>query len=229
MNHQPYRTGETWLTDDQLVLLDVLFDGGACLSLLRDEDFSERWNLGYGHALDDVALECNIRWLCERGILALDGNAEHVSIRMTPEGGALWSRERCSVWDRYCTSRYETVSRGRTLMTVRAVSREVRDQFLTLWPASPARRKTTVIFDDPLIAWQPFSPVYAGLATYDERDDEDCSPEQSVRQAEQRLRHWVKLEQARSWWRSVPELQRFVPTTGKVDAALANDGSIDSK
>jgi hypothetical protein len=92
------------------------------------------------------------------------------------------------------------------LMSVTAVTKEVRDHFLTLWPEYPARRRTAVIADGPLIRWHPFPRVYVGVAIY-----EELALECTV-WAEQHQRHQATLKRERSWWRSVPELQRFVPS-----------------
>ena len=222
MRDRPYRTGKTWLTDDQLVLLDVLFDGGASLRFLRRENFLERLNLGYAHALDDPALECNIRWLCEHGVLEPHRRGGGTYFRMTRDGGELWSRERCPVWERYCTERYTTTSRGRALMSVMAVSPEVRDHFLVLWPMYPARRKTAVISYRRLIGWYPFPRVYVGIATYEER--QKWTPAEYAVRAEQNRQHWAMLERERSWWRCVPELQRFLPRLAGPGAAPDRGG-----
>lgn len=208
MHNRPYRTGKTWLTDDQLILLDVLFDKSTSLRLLRRESFMEQWNLEYTHALDDAALECNIRWLCEHGILEPEHDGGRTRLQMTRDGGELWSQERCPVWERYCIERYTTTARGRTLMSVMAVSAKVRDDFLDMWPQYPARRRTAVITDRPLIEWHPFARIYVGVATY--KEPRQWAPAEYTIWAEQHRQHWAMLERERSWWRCVPELQRFV-------------------
>jgi hypothetical protein len=220
MRDRPNRTDTTWLTDDQLVLLDVLFGGNASLGLLSRDIFLDMWNLGYVHDLDDASLECNIRWLCEHGVLESQHDGDRTWFQMTRDGGELWSRERCPVWERYCRDRYTTTLRGLTLMSVMAVSPEVRDHFLALWPQHPARRRTTVVADRPLIGWHPFPRVYIGVATYEEPHLR--SPFDYTIWAEERRQHWAMLERERSWWRSVPELQRFVaranePVDGPTD------------
>ena len=138
MSAQPFRTGATWLTDDQLILLDVLFDRGATIRLLRRGIFHEQWNLGYVHSLDDVELKNTLHLLCEHGVLKPLSISERVSFRMTRVGGEMWSLERCPDWTRYCTEQYRDLSGGRTLMTVMAASPVVRDHFLALWPKGPA-------------------------------------------------------------------------------------------
>ncbi len=86
MSDLPFRTGTSWLTDDQLVLLDVLFDSHAGLHLLRADGFSEFWNLGYTHTLDDAALECNMKWMCEHGVIE-EYTDDGCRFRMTESGG----------------------------------------------------------------------------------------------------------------------------------------------
>src|SRR5436190_20042369 len=132
MQELPFRTCKTWLTDDQLILLDVLFRGGTSFRLLRRDGFLEQWNDGYAHRLDDPELRCNLRWLCEHGVLEAEGNGDEAVYRMAAAGGEMWSQERCPVWDRYCTECYRTTSRGRTMLTVYAVSSRIRDEVLTL-------------------------------------------------------------------------------------------------
>jgi hypothetical protein len=209
MQDLPYRTRRTWLTDDQLILLDVLFSRGTFFTYLRREGFSAQWNLGYSHSLGDDALRCNLRWLCEHGTLAAQADGDQTVFRMTPAGGDLWSQERCPIWDRYCIECYRTTSRGRTMMTVYAVSPRVRDEFLALWPLYPARHPTVTIPDRGLIAWHPFGQLHAGVATYHE--PLQWTLEEHRAWLERYREHESMLERRQSWWRYVEELQRFVP------------------
>jgi hypothetical protein len=210
MHNRPYRTGETWLSDDQLVLLDALFKGyKTAVRLLRRSSFNAQWALGYAHELDDTALKSNIRLLCEHGVLAIKHDCDETRLQITCEGGELWSRERCPVWERYCTDRYKTTLRGRTLMSVRAISPQMRDEFLDLCPQRPARCKTAVLGSCTLIHWRPATPIYVGVATYEEPCE--WTPEEFTEWAEQERQHLTTVEQNRSWWRTIRELQRFVP------------------
>jgi hypothetical protein len=218
MSDQPYRTGTTSLTSDQLVLLDALFDKNMSPRLLSKDGFLLQFNLGYAHSLEDAALERSIESMCEDGIL--ERFSSHLgieSIRVTRRGGELWSQERCPVWDRYCMDSYRDTLRGRTMMTVVAVSVEVRDHFLALWPEGLARRKKATLPDcRQQISWHPFDQVYVGVAIYDEPCAIPCEdPEENNRRfklvSERDAERWEMLEDERSWWRCVRELQRFVP------------------
>jgi hypothetical protein len=210
MRERPYRTGATWLSDDQLILLDVLFDLGARFGLLRRDVFEMQWNLGYAHSLEDTALVCNLRWLCEHGVLVAEGDGDRVCYRMTPAGGDLWSRERLPVWERYIHASYRTTSKGRWLMSVVAASPAVRDLTLELLPESPPlRRRIAVLAEYTLVAWRPPTPVYVGLATYEQRLQWNLA--EHLVWAEQQRKRQARLERERSWWHNVTELQRFIP------------------
>jgi hypothetical protein len=215
MMHLPFRTNRTWLTDDQLILLDVLFDVAVSFKRLRAEDFGERWNVRYSHQLDDAQLQCALRWLCEHGVLEIERDADGTAFhRMTAAGGALWSEERCPVWERYCTERYKTTSRGRTLMTVTAVSAEVRDHFLSLWSPNHGRRRAVTISDGGLIRWHSFGQLFVGVTTYEGKNPWEATWETPQEFAAWRERQ-AKIECERTWWRCVSELQRFVPNQAK--------------
>jgi hypothetical protein len=56
MQNLPFRTNTTWLGDDNLILLDCLFDTAARIGSLRRENFGERWNIGYSHNFNDDEL-----------------------------------------------------------------------------------------------------------------------------------------------------------------------------
>ena len=211
----PFRTNSTWLDDGQLILLDVMFDGGAPFRLLRDKVFRPQWNLAYSHGLDDGQLESASCQGFAQASVAWQQESNTATIKWfllagtTLAGSALVCAERCPVWERYCYDRYRypAAPRERTLMSVVAVSPNVRDHFLDLWPPRQARRRTAVIRNHRLIRWHPFEQLFVGLATYDERELMNAEGN-----AWDEWRRWqrAKLQEERSWWRRVPELQRFV-------------------
>lgn len=209
MSNLPYRTNATSLSDDELIILDAIFDGGASFELLRRSSFHPQWNLGYAHNLNDEELRCRLRRLCEQSILKTEYDCRRTYYCMTPTGGDLWSQERCPSWDRYCTERYKTTRRGLTLMSVVAVSPEIRDKFLMLWPMPPARRRTATIPGNRLIFWRSFSQLHVGLATY--REETEWTSEEYDVYCQRDREHSAILRRERSWWRTVPELQRFLP------------------
>ena len=105
-------------------------------------------------------------------------------------------------------------------MTVMAVSPQVRDDFLTMWPLDQARRRTFTIADRGLIGWRPFGRLFVGVASYVEQ--RRWTPEEYVVWVERYRQHQATLERNRSWWRCVLELQRFVPKAGEAGAVAVH-------
>ena len=211
----PFRSNSTWLDDVDLILLDALFDHRASFRLLRRVVFRSQWNLGYSHDLTDEQLRIRIQNLVDREVLLAEHRPQGSVLAMTPQGGGLWSDERCPDWKRFCSERYTETSCGRELMSVVAVSSEIRDEFLRLWTECPhrhsVRRRATSIrnvrnFD--LVPWNSFDCYHVGLATYQVQKASSVDEYRSHRVLQQR--HIHRLEQERSWWRTVAELQRFV-------------------
>jgi len=134
----------------------------AAFPLLRDKHFRGQWNVGYSHDLNDDKLRINLQSLCEDNVLEIKYFRGQPSYWMTPFGGDLWSRERCPIWDRYCVERYKHPNPHRQLMSVQAVSPQIRDDFLERWPIFPARRRTATIRDLGLIKWRPLGQVFVG-------------------------------------------------------------------
>ncbi|EDL56290.1 MULTISPECIES: hypothetical protein [Gimesia] len=208
MQKLPYRTDSTCLSDNDLILLDVLFDCDVRFQYLRQEVFCEQWNLGYSHDFDDDQLQDRLKWLCKRGVLEVGGNRNQPYFRITLKGDELWSEERCPIWDRFCTERYKTTSQKRTMMTVFAVSPQIRDDFLRLWPMYPARRRTATIADFGLVHRRSFPQLYVGVATY--KEQYEWTPEEYFVYCKLDQEYRERLESERSWWRYVPELQKFI-------------------
>jgi hypothetical protein len=217
MDQQPFRTGTTWLTDYQLVLLDVLFNVGVAFDSLRRDTFLEEWNLGYAHALDDAALASDLRRLCERGVL--DTDADRPWFRMTAAGGELWSLERLPVWERFVTGRHRGTGRGHATQAVVAGSGAVRDDFLALFPHPPVLVRTAVMDSPRLLDWRDFPRGYAGVVMY------RTPPVLAGGAARREMAEWpgrvARQERERTWWWDVRQLQRFVPYERRAEQVSA--------
>lgn len=202
-----YRTSKTSLTDDELLILDVIFDGGAKPSMLRQRNFVEQWN-SQSHSLTDDQLKSTIKQWLNDGVLEAHPNDRGRYVAMTPAGGELWASERRPIWERYCTERYPATIRGRVIMSVTAVASTVRDDFLQLWPQNRPRIRRANIRDPGLIDWHRFDEIHVGLASYDNQPDS-----MSLAKFNLWLVHhqeWIaRVESERTWWRSVGELQKF--------------------
>ena len=210
MTHEKYRSYETSLSNDELLILDMLFQSDVTAPMLRKSGFVALFN-PEPHSLEDAPLRDTLwRWVREGIIKPTDSRCQgHRYLQMTPLGGRLWSAERRPIWERYCTESYRMFGRGVDLMTVVAVSSDIRDDFLRLHPfvPSPLRCRSATIRDYGLVSWHPFERLYVGLATYVEQTK--WSPEEDKIHVQQESQHWEQVEAERSWWRFVDELQRF--------------------
>ncbi|MCW3061644.1 MAG: hypothetical protein JWQ02_3465 [Capsulimonas sp.] len=103
----PKRTSATNLTDDELLLLDALFQcHGIEAEQLFVDGYHWHMNVGYTHRLTDtLVLETLSRWDKQGWITPIaDGvQGEETSRQweMRGEGAMLWEQERRPVWDRF--------------------------------------------------------------------------------------------------------------------------------
>lgn len=207
MTQLPFRSHKSDLLDSELVLLDVLFNGDCQFRLLRNEVFRAQWSFPFSHGLDDDALRATLRSMCERGLLGVHRETGPVRFHMTRLGFDAWSDERCPIWERFCTWHTRDRSNGRTRITVVAVSPEVRNDFIRYWPPYPARRRIKAIADYGLVAFRVFDTLHVGFAWFIEPQPSTCNDLDAFTQNYKR--NLSRIREHRSWWGTVPQLQRF--------------------
>lgn len=101
------RTGETALSDDELVIFDALFDGDCSFSMLTKDNVREQGQLPYNHSLNDADLRESLNQLVENGLLRTfvyayaDDMEDSQYFGLTKKGGQLWEQERQPNWERY--------------------------------------------------------------------------------------------------------------------------------
>ena len=131
MQTNPLRTHTTNLTDDELLLLDVMFNVAVIPPMLRQCNFTPQFNLP-SHAINDASLDLTLSRFIEDGIIQTLGDRfrGHQYISLTEQGGELWSSERCPVWERYCSTRETGSIKNKSFISITAVTSEIRDDFL---------------------------------------------------------------------------------------------------
>lgn len=219
---KPRRTHQTALTDDELVLLDALFDKHVYFEHLQADGFHDTFFLGYTHGLSDDHLQRTLdRWVAEailrtyphteglRPVSKLWGRTKYA---LTAAGGRLWELERQPKWDRYCTDSYwKDEETGEWWIAVESPSQATARAFLEV----PTRcgeesydldRATTVTRGgDSLLSWKTFPKVYEVRAPesaegiFGGYDPEYDHPNNRARRRE-------CVEDARTWWRDAAEL-----------------------
>ena len=93
-------------------------------------------------------------------------------------------------------------------MSVKCTTAWVRDDFIRLWPEYPSRTKTATINDIGLVHWRDFGKLHIGLASYAE--PKEWTPVEFNEWLARHKAYLERIEQERSWWRTVRELQKFV-------------------
>ena len=210
VNRPPlFRTHSTDLTEDELLILDVMFECSVTYPMLRTCNFVPQFN-ARPHRLDDETLKSTLVSFGRRGITDVDDGMfrGHHYISITPKGGELWASERQPKWERYCTDSYPATIRGRTIMSVKCTTSWVRDDFIRLQPEYSARTKSATISDIGLVHWRDFGKLYIGLASYAEPSKR--TPDEFYEWLPRHQAHIERVEKERSWWRTVGELQKFV-------------------
>jgi hypothetical protein len=216
MPHDLRRTHATPLSDDELILLDVMFDAGASLRLLRRSVFADQWNHP-SHNLDDDQLRDTIDRFCEAGILASEPftwRDEMVSIYwLTPHGGTLWEAERTPVWERYVSGRRSfTRSSGREIVSFCALSENVLSDYwrlgdIDMWRSDVVRVRFWQISRHAIIPWKDFPRIHAAVIYVKDNDSGGVCQDAQVYKG---AWGWRLYESRRTWWQSVKELQKFL-------------------
>jgi hypothetical protein len=107
MNALPTRTGNSDLSDEELLLFDMLFDSNATAAQMSSTNYPCHMNCGYNHSLSDADLSCTIDSLLSRNLIRLIGNSSDSTApiySLTESGGERWEVERRPDWNRYVTT-----------------------------------------------------------------------------------------------------------------------------
>jgi len=109
------RTGITELTDNELILFDVMFDCSCPVKTLRKSKFIDFFNTD-SHKLSDKKLKETLKKLNENKLIRLIENQDGLEkissrnfkkvkttfVELTAKGGKLWEKEREPIWEKYC-------------------------------------------------------------------------------------------------------------------------------
>ena len=208
-----FRTGSTELSDDDLLIMDALFDGGSLLKNLVQKWLGIQGNMP-NHSLSNNELTetlkrwVKFRWLTwERKTYSFYSRPARAYdvISLTSTGGAIWEQERQPIWERYCTDGYRGNNPNRTMLTVIALSESTRNDFVRYIPEKVFRCSMHRLRDQGLLGWRNFESLYVSVLMIEQKNT--CSFEEF----EQQRTRETEREYNRTWWRTVCELQRFHP------------------
>ena len=218
MSPLPSRTGQTHLTDDQLLLFDFLFDCHCVpFRALCRANYRVSMNVPYTHTLDDDDLAQTLKELHTRGLVTAQTlkelhahglhtahPAEHLAYDLTARGGQLWEVERQPDWDAYCINsrtfgdgdvRDEVTVYAPVLATAEAFLRTAHACGLYICDQSQPNviRHQAGVPSSP-IPWKTFADAYEIQATLQPGHSSSDGVD------------WAWYERHRTWWRTIGEL-----------------------
>ena len=199
------RTKETVLSEEELLILDVLFDARDTFEALTKENYASWHNLPYSHNLETDVLRDLMNKLVENNIISHHTSDfdSKVFYGLTEAGGKLWEVERVPNWEKYCAD-HSADETGQWILSVESPSIVTAQAFMDcanhcgLYGFKQDEiRTTTLIEEQPsIIYWKAFSTVCSiSVPTYSLLDVNYVD--------------WRKYERRRSWWRNLAELAKF--------------------
>ncbi len=218
----PYkRTHKTSLSDDELLLLDALFDKDLVLGQLKMKNFGVVNNFSRTHHFSDAELKAKLSEWTDAGILrtemedfseVLDSGERRNSgpyYIMTEKGGGLWELEREPPWDRYIAVTFrDNDETGECLISIRSPHLATAEQYLlqvcqgVMYQAEVEKAQTIIHPDERLLEWKVFPAIYEILAAA-----EDPSPVEDP--YNERPIDFTLYHARRTWWSTLEELQRL--------------------
>ncbi len=212
MKEKIKRTNKTELSDDELIIFDVLFDCNAPVNALKKgEEFS--WHFNYpSHDLDEGELKDTIERFVSNGLMRLKltvfpKNNQIVSfVGLTEKGGKLWEKERLPIWEKYV---FDSSSdcKGFWELSIFSLTLEAARDFLVIAQEcklyelmDPNDLKISELKGkdaEDLIPWKIFDKLYEIKSRLSERIGTENSPETD----------WEHYQLKSMWWRDVEELQ----------------------
>jgi hypothetical protein len=207
----PRRTYATELSDDELLLLDFLFDKSLSFHHLRRDDYSLHMNCQYSHGLTDQELKGTLESLVDRGLVRsrigkvwqeISGTHNDSCIySMSETGGRQWELERLADWDRFVVSSRPALPaniRGMIRIVCRSeqVGRLCLGAMFASGLVSPIDRICVrTVWNARLLPWKTFDRVVTVR----------CKTSNGIFSQQDPV-HWDVYNASRCWWRDVSEL-----------------------
>lgn len=200
------RTYKTNLTDEELLILDVLFDENDTFEALVKENYGSWHNLPYSHHLETGALQDLIDKLLGNEIIIShsSGPDNRIFYGLTEAGGKLWELERVPDWERYCidssapdeNEHWVLQVESSSITTARAFLDCASDCRLYRFHQDDIRIITLKNEKISTIDWRMF-PTVCSISV-----PTDPLPNGNVTD-------WNEYESRRTWWRDLRELAKF--------------------
>ena len=208
------RNNNTSLSDDELIIFDVLFDTFAPINFLKcGDDFELMFNHP-SHSLDVNRLKDTIERFVKNNLMRFKLNVfpkddQIVTfIGLTEKGGDLWEKERLPIWDKFISdSSYDY--KGFWELSVSSPSLETAKKFIKIAQECKLyelMNPNDIEVDElrgsdlrDLIPWKTFDKIYEIKSRLSDNDSTENGPETD----------WKLYRLKSLWWRDADELQRL--------------------
>ena len=200
------RTNKTNLIDEELLVLDVLFDSSDIFESLVKENYGSWHNLPYSHGVETGILRDLVDKLIGDGIVTSQTSSpgNKVFYALTEAGGKLWEAERAPDWERYCTYSSTPEENGNWILVVESPSIATAKAFVDcadrcrLYGFNQDEIRVTTSIEKSLstVYWMVFPTVCSMSVT--------MYPLPNITLAD-----WNEYENRRIWWSSLTALQKF--------------------
>ncbi len=217
MKNKLKRTNETYLSDDELIIFDLLFDTNDTVnSLIGGKDFELHHNY-QSHNLNVIQLKDTFDKFVNDGLMRLKlvvpGKIEKILtyVGLTEKGGVLWEKERCPLWEKFVAD-ISSEEKDYWELSIYSPTLEAAKEFIEishechLYDLEDKNKIEIQQIEgkdiDYLIPWKVFNKLYRIKAQLSERHGTEKSIETD----------WELYEKKMKWWRDVNELQNLQNT-----------------
>jgi hypothetical protein len=204
----PNRTRTTFLSDDELMIFDAIFDCFQDAANLTSFAYPYQLNLSYTHSLNDNELASFLSAALASGLVwrktNIHSGKQFEYFSLSSEGGALWEQERLPNWERYVTTSQRELGLFPTgSQRICGANESICRQFAgalfdagSVTPIGPIRTRTA--YNVRLVPWRDFERVC--LLRFPTKD----SVHDSLRYTD-----WKAYNSSRGGWRSLSEIQHY--------------------
>ena len=190
MSQLPVRTGESELTDDELLFFDFMWDCYVPFRFFDQQQYSVHMNCLYTHQIDSADVAAALQSLLTRKLI----QSESDTYTLTPTGGLLWELERRPDWDLFVSTLSSWNPRRFRIV---AMQESIGGQYIAAIGESNLITLTSTIRSRRLVRyslpWRTISP--AVMLVVETTGDENHT-----------FIDWEHYESKRTWWRNIREL-----------------------
>jgi len=208
LTEPPNRTRTSFLSDDELIVFDAIFDCFQDARNLTSFAYPYQLNLPYTHSLADDELSEFLADSVTSGLVwkktTVHSGKPFEYYSLSSEGGVLWEQERQPYWDRYVTTSQRQLGvfpsgSQRVTGENESICRQFAGALFAAGLVTPIGRiRTRTTYNVRLVPWRDFPRVC--LLRFPTKDGVYDSLQ---------FTDWDVYNASRGGWRSLAEIQHY--------------------